>query len=120
MVPPVFVHCGFGLLLTLASVPLVLRRVPMNGAYGIRIEEAFRSEADWYAVNAFGGRLFLIYGVLLTVFGFAARNHAPAATSPWSPVFIVGPLLVTLVLLPPIKGFARRRAAPPPPAGTVR
>lgn len=109
IVPAVFVHCGFGLLLAAFSLPLVLRRIPMNRAYGIRIPEAFTSEARWYDINAYGGRLFLVYGVLLAALGFLARDLAPPAASPWSPVFIVGPLLVALALLPPIRFYARSR-----------
>ncbi len=109
IVPAVLVHCGFGLLLTVFSLPLVFRLVPMNRAYGIRIPEAFGSDARWYDINAYGGRLFFVYGVLLTSLGFLARDLAPAKTSLWSPVFIVGPLLVALALLPPIRSYARRR-----------
>ena len=109
IVPAVYVHCGFGLLLAAFSLPLVLRRVPMNRAYGIRIPEAFTSDARWYDINAYGGRLFLVYGVLLSAFGFLARDIAPHAASLWSPVFIVGPLLVALALLPPIRSYARSR-----------
>ena len=109
IVPAVFVHCGFGLLLAAFSLPLILRRVPMNRAYGIRIPEAFTSDARWYDINAYGGRLFLCYGVLLAAFGFLARDMAPLKTSLWSPVFIVGPILVALALLPFIRSYARGR-----------
>jgi hypothetical protein len=109
IVPAVFVHCGFGLLLAAFSMPLVLRRVPMNRVYGIRIPEAFTSDARWYDINAYGGRLFLVYGALLAAFGFLARDIAPPAASLWSPVFIVGPLFVALALLPPIRSYARSR-----------
>ena len=108
-VPAVYVHCGFGLLLTAFSVPLVLRRVPMNRAYGIRIPEAFSSDARWYDINAYGGRLFLGYGLLLALFGLLARHSEPPRASLWSPVFFVGPLLVALLLLPPIRAYAHRR-----------
>ena len=109
IVPAVYVHCGFGLLLTAFSVPLVLRRVPMNRAYGIRIPEAFSSDARWYDINAYGGRLFLGYGLLLALFGLLARHSEPPRASLWSPVFFVGPLLVALLLLPPIRAYAHRR-----------
>src|ERR1700730_10667345 len=109
IVPAVFVHCGFGLVLASFSLPLVLRRVPMNRSYGIRIPEAFTSEARWYDVKAYGGRLFLGSGILLAAFGFLARDMTPPKTSPWSPVFIVGPLLLALALLPLIRSYARRR-----------
>ena len=109
IVPAVYVHCGFGLLLTIFSVPLVLRRVPMNRAYGIRIPEAFSSHARWYDINAYGGRLFLVYGLLLACVGFLARNAEPPSVSLWSPVFFVGPLLLAQLLLSPIRAYARRR-----------
>jgi hypothetical protein len=109
IIPAVFVHCFFGLLMAAFSLPLVLRRVPMNRAYGIRIPEAFTSDARWYDINAYGGWLFLVYGGLLAAFGFLARNLAPPKASLWSPVFIVGPLLVALALLPFIRSYARRR-----------
>ena len=109
IVPAVYVHCGFGLLLTIFSVPLVLRRVPMSRAYGIRIAEAFSSDARWHDINAYGGRLFLVYGLLLACFGFLARNSEPPRASLWSPVFFVGPLLLALLLLSPIRAYARRR-----------
>ncbi|HEX2610533.1 MAG TPA: SdpI family protein [Gemmatimonadales bacterium] len=109
IIPAVFVHCGFGLLLALLSIPLVLRWVPRNRAYGIRIPEAFSTEAGWYDINAYGGRLFLIYGVILATVGFLARDLAPPPTSLGSAVFIAGPLLVALLLLLPIRSYARRR-----------
>ena len=109
IVPAVLVHCGFGLLLAVFSLPLVFRLVPMNRAYGIRIPEAFSSDARWYDINAYGGRLFFVYGVLLATLGFLARDLAPPAASLWSAVFIVGPLLMALALLSPIRSYARRR-----------
>jgi SdpI/YfhL protein family len=109
IVPAVFVHCGFGLLMAAFSLPLVLRRVPMNRAYGIRIAEAFTSDARWYDINAYGGRLFFVYGILLAGLGYLARDMAPPKTSLESPAFIVGPLLIALALLPFIRSYARRR-----------
>src|ERR1700704_2397355 len=109
IVSAVFVHCGFGLLLAAFSLPLVLRRVPMNRAFGIRIPESFTSDARWYDINAYGGRLFLGYGILLAALGFLVRDHAPSTASLWSAVFIVGPILVALALVPLIRSYARRR-----------
>lgn len=110
IVPAVYVHCGFGALLAALSAPLAMRRVPMNRAYGIRVSEAFTSDACWYDINAYGGRLLFGYGVVLVAFGLYARRLAPAVTSPWSPVFVAGPLALVLVLLVPIRAYARRRA----------
>jgi hypothetical protein len=40
------------------SLPLVLRKAPMNEFYGIRIPAAFESKQRWYDINAYGGRQF--------------------------------------------------------------
>ena len=81
----------------------------MNRAYGIRIPEAFSSDARWFDINAYGGRLLFVYGLALALFGLLARDLAPPAVSPWTPVFTVGPLLVALLLIPFIRSYARRR-----------
>lgn len=108
MISPVAVHCGFGGLLAAGSLPLVLRLVPMNRLYGFRIPKAFVSESNWYAINAYGGRLFVVYGVALFAFGLLARDSAPPATSIWTAVFIVGPMLLVFPLLGLVSAFARR------------
>lgn len=56
-------------LIILFALPLVLEKVKMNGIYGIRIAESFRSEARWYQINRFGGLLFLLWGVVLGLCG---------------------------------------------------
>ena len=107
IVPIPYVHMGFGSLLALFSVPLILRRVPMNRLYGVRTAKAFASEANWYALNAYGGRLFLIFGLLLTVFGWALRDDAPPPTSPWAPVFLALPLLLLVPVLALIHRYGK-------------
>jgi hypothetical protein len=108
MIPPIAVHCGIGLLTTAISVPLVLRKVPMNRWYGIRVPKAFKSDNHWYDINASGGKLFLVFGLFLIVFGIAAEDLAPPPTSIWTAVFIVGPLLLILPICALINSYARR------------
>jgi uncharacterized membrane protein len=107
MIPPIVVHCGIGLLTTAFSVPLVLRKVPMNRVYGIRVPKAFKSDNHWYDINAYGGKLFLVFGLFLTIFGIAAEDLAPPPTSIWTAVFIVGPLLLIFPILVLINSYAR-------------
>jgi hypothetical protein len=108
MIPPIVVHCGIGLLTAALAIPLILRKVPMNRYYGIRIPKAFKSDENWYDINAYGGKVFLAYGLLLTVFGLTAQGLAPSPTSIWMAVFIVGPLLVIFPFLILINAYAKR------------
>ncbi len=43
------------------SLPLVKRKIKMNGLYGIRIAKAFESEDNWYSINEYGGRQLIIW-----------------------------------------------------------
>jgi uncharacterized membrane protein len=93
-IPIPYVHAGMGVVLAVLSVPLILGKVPMNHAYGIRIRKAFVSEANWLAINRFGGVVLLVMGLLLAAFSYVSAGMAPPPRSPWAPVFLVVPLLV--------------------------
>jgi len=108
MIPPIVVHCGIGLATTAMAIPLVLRAVPMNRYYGVRIPKAFKSDRNWYDINAYGGKLLLVFGLLLTVFGLTAQDLAPSPTSIWMAPFIVGPLLLFFPILALIGSYAQR------------
>jgi len=60
---------GSGLLIALLAIPLVLRRVPPNMLYGVRTKAAFASDADWYRINALGGRYLAVSGLLIVITG---------------------------------------------------
>src|SRR5208283_2008097 len=108
IVPIPYVHCGIGLVTTLLSIPLILRKIPMNHAYGIRIRKAFASQRNWYEINVYGGKLLLVFGIFLLAFGWLGQGFAPPPTSPWAPVFMVLPVLAIVPVLALINGFARR------------
>lgn len=108
IVPIPYVHIGLGLLSVIIAIPLILKKVPMNRAVGIRVRKAFVSEANWYALNAFGGKLFLAFGLLLLGFGVLFQAQAPAPTSPWAPVYLIAPLAMMVPVIMLIHSFARR------------
>ena len=108
VVPIPYVHLAMGLVMIGLSVPLILRWVPMNRVYGVRIRKAFVSESNWYAINAYGGRLLLGFGLFLFAFSYVAGDLAPPPTSVWAPVFLVVPLLALVPLLVLINVFAGR------------
>jgi hypothetical protein len=54
-----WLHIGIAVLLMGLSVPLILRKVPMNDLYGVRFRASFKSERAWYEINAYGGKVLL-------------------------------------------------------------
>ena len=78
IVPIPYVHVGMGLLAILLSVPLILRTVPMNCVYGIRVRKAYVSEENWYRINAFGGKAIFAFGLFLLGFSFFAPVNRPS------------------------------------------
>jgi len=51
------------------SLPLLYRKVRMNRFYGIRIAESFVSDARWYEINEYGGRLLVRWSWPITLSG---------------------------------------------------
>jgi len=52
-----------GLIQIGAAIPLLLRRVPPNHLYGLRVSETLSEEAVWYEANARSARDLLGVGV---------------------------------------------------------
>ena len=57
-------NIGLEVLIVVLSIPLVMRKVKMNRFYGVRIPKSFSSEANWYAINAYGGRQLILWSLL--------------------------------------------------------
>ena len=108
IVPIPSVHAGIGALLSVIAIPLILRRVPMNHLYGVRIPKAFISSENWYEINAYGGKLLFGFGLFLLAVGWLGRDLAPPPTNPWAPVWLVVPLLGFVPVIARITAFARR------------
>jgi hypothetical protein len=47
-------------LVAVAAVPLVLRLIPRNPAYGVPTERTLADDTTWFRVNAFAGKAVLI------------------------------------------------------------
>lgn len=56
-----------GLLVIAFGVPLMLRRVPPNGFYGLRVPATFKDEQVWYDANAASGRDLVLFGIAMMV-----------------------------------------------------
>ena len=74
-----------GALFIAVSVPLVLRKVPPNKWYGLRIPAAFSDETVWYEANARMGKDMLRLGVLTITAGIVL-HFAPMPL--WAEVLV--------------------------------
>lgn len=62
-----FAFTGMGLLFAGLGIPMILRRVPPNRLYGLRVPATFADERVWYEANAKSGWDLVILGVALAV-----------------------------------------------------
>ena len=56
---------GVGLLFVALAVPLILRRVPPNALYGLRVRATFADDDVWYEANVRSARGLLVIGILM-------------------------------------------------------
>ena len=84
-----------GILIFVVSLPLISRKVPMNGVYGIRIPAAFESDQRWYDINAYGGRQFAAWSWLITAAGVAGFFIPPEHRD----VYVLATVAVTLLAI---------------------
>ena len=60
-----------GILFILISIPLVMKKIPMNHFYGFRIKKAFSSEENWFKINQYGGRQLILWSIPLIGIGLS-------------------------------------------------
>jgi hypothetical protein len=58
-----------GLVFIGLSIPLVMRKIPMNHFYGFRLKKSFTSDENWYKINHYGGWQLIYWSVPLLVLG---------------------------------------------------
>ncbi|MCA9298233.1 MAG: SdpI family protein [Phycisphaerales bacterium] len=80
------------------AIPLIRRRVGPNPLYGIRLRQAFLSEAHWFALNAFGGRWLLIWAIPLAAIGVTLVVSPPISGS--VPLILLAAFAPAIILVP--------------------
>ena len=108
IVPIPYVFAGIGIASIAVSVPLILRRVPMNRWYGVRTRRAFASDEAWYEINAFGGRAFFLFGLFLVAVAWFGRDVLPDPRDALAAVMMAVPAVALLVVLLAVRWFSRR------------
>ena len=61
-----------GLLIMGISIPLWLKKSPMNAWYGVRVPEAYQSEESWYEINRYGGRELFVWSIPILFSGLVS------------------------------------------------
>jgi uncharacterized membrane protein len=61
---------AIGPLLVVLSIPLILRCVPQNRFFGLRIPPTCDNRSVWYDANALHGRHLLLLGLLMVTLEF--------------------------------------------------
>jgi hypothetical protein len=85
----------------LLSLPLLKRRVPMNHWYGARFKKSFESENNWYQINAYSARLFILWSIPLLITGIATfflpveGNEGVTVILASAPLLLCIPALIT-------------------------
>lgn len=89
-----------GLLFIALAIPLILRKVAMNGFYGVRLPAAYRSDANWYDLNHFGGWCLVAAGAVSILVGVVAALWIPRTEAQAFAYQIAPAVLVLLSLIP--------------------
>ena len=83
------------------SLPLVKRKVKMNKWYGFRFSMAFKSEENWFKINEYGGKLFIIWSIPLFISGTFIFILPPLS----GPILWIAVFAPLIVLIPCIQCF---------------
>lgn len=63
------INVMIGLVVLLVSLPLVYNKIKMNRWYGIRMPKSYKSDENWYKINAYGGKLFVRWSIIIIMSG---------------------------------------------------
>lgn len=69
----------------------------MNSLYGVRIEEAYKSEERWYEINAYGGRQLAKWSFLIIATGVAGFWIPPRHVAIYSLAITAVTLIAVLI-----------------------
>lgn len=93
------INLGSAMLLVAVSIPLVLRKVRMNPFYGVRITKSFESEANWYALNEYGGKQLILWSVPMIIVGMLCIVFPVVKDKDEPMAFVVGLLPMSVGLI---------------------
>ncbi len=89
------------ILILIVSIPLVTGWIPRNRFYGVRTRKTLSDERIWYAVNRFGGWLFIASGLIyLGIASFVPYSTDSASLNWWAHITgLLLPLSISLLVI---------------------
>lgn len=87
-------------LLMVIAIPLVLRWIPRNIAYGFRTRTTMANDATWYEANAYFGRALLVSSLCSAFLAYViyfVQPFSPTVILPVSVLVLAAPTLVAAV-----------------------
>jgi hypothetical protein len=87
-------------LLAVIAIPLALRWIPRNVAYGFRTRTTIADDATWYEANAYFGRALLISSLCSAFLAYVVhvvQPFSPTVFLPVSVLVLAAPTLVATV-----------------------
>lgn len=100
MFPIHLILSGGSLMMAALGIPMILRRVPPNPVYGLRVPATYADEAVWYEANAHSGRDLILLSVLLSVFALVLPRlpmSRETGVVSWCLVAAVGVIVLAMV-----------------------
>ncbi len=89
-------HISVAVLAIVMAIPLIRRKVKMNRMYGVRLNKSFESEDNWYKINEYGGRQFILWSIPLAVIAVATFFLPLAGNTGLTIVIALAPLILVI------------------------
>jgi uncharacterized membrane protein len=86
-----------GVMLIVLAAPLILRLVPPNRLYGLRVPATRADRWVWYEANAKSARDMLLLGLLLVVLGLGVSGMPPVSERAQIGILVVGVIAIGVV-----------------------
>ncbi|RUO65416.1 SdpI/YhfL protein family protein [Pseudidiomarina planktonica] len=91
-----FVSYATSILFTAIGIPLALKMVPPNSAYGVRIDQTLSSTEAWYSINTNTGIALIIAGIVSLFLIYLINNRL--SLNPNTALVLILALPITLVI----------------------
>ncbi len=95
----IWTSLGLGLLLILMALPLLLKKVPPNEWYGLRVPATLQNQQVWYAANTWMAKRMIVVGVVIILGGVMVTRlplNLALQGILWSAVVLIGVLVFAI------------------------